>query len=82
MRIVGTRAGKAVAFRGFRNGVVQRYRVAAGTRADGLGAGIESILHGEDRPGESGRVGAIDLDRVEAVQAQVVFQPLHAALLL
>jgi hypothetical protein len=74
--------GEAEALRRLGDGVVQRHRVLDAPGRDGRRTGREPFFHGVHGPRERGRVRAVDLHRIESVQAQVLVEPLLAALLL
>ncbi len=61
--------------------VRQGHRVAATLLADLLCQSLETSLDLEDRPGERGRIPAVEDDRIEAVQAQMAHQPADPTLL-
>ncbi len=78
---VGALAVEAGALGGDGNAVGQWQRVGVAARAGRLGGRLQSGLRLEDRPGEGRRVPAVEEEGVEAVQREMIDEPLGAPLL-
>ncbi len=74
-------ARKARAFRRDGDAVRQRNRVAAFALSNGLAGGVKAMLHFENGPQECSWIAAVEDDRIEAVQPQMLGKPGGAALL-
>ncbi len=76
---VGAGARKAEALDGFGDGVGQAHRVFRVTVDDGFVGAAQAAGHADDGPGKGGRIAAVDIDRVKAVERQMLAQPVDTA---
>jgi hypothetical protein len=76
---VGTRARKTETLHGFGNGIGQRHRILLPAFGDAFGDVFEVTLLRKDCPCKGGGIATVDDDRFEAVQAQVLPEPVRAA---